>query len=153
MSNITNNKEIPGSPGSPLPDWVFCTSAPGSPAVVDDDPDDDRRDDFEDDDGPVSEDDVDYYFENIDPADYAYLTGPRRYPSPCFCCGGRLVHSTICAELQLADMPVVPFGKHKGKRLSEVPFTYLAWLVSEWDNPELKAGAKAEIKRRKEGST
>lgn len=164
MVNISNNKEKPGSPGSHWPDWVFCTLPPGSqPGSPDPDPadyqpvaepphDDDRREDFLDDDGPVSEDDCDFYFDNIDPADYAYLTGPRNYPPPCFTCGGRLIHSKVCAELQLADAPLVPFGKHKGKRLDEVPFTYLAWLSRESDcNSELKTAAKAEISRRKAG--
>jgi hypothetical protein len=33
------------------------------------------------------------------------------------------------------DSTIMPFGKHKGKRLDEVPADYLLWLA---DQPEVK---------------
>lgn len=60
--------------------------------------------------------------------DYEYLTGPRNYPTPCPWCGGRLRHSLLCDELRQSWELTMPFGKHKGKPLSEVPIDYLSWL-------------------------
>ena len=32
----------------------------------------------------------------ISDADYAYLTGPRNYPAPCWWCRGRTLHHPCC---------------------------------------------------------
>lgn len=43
----------------------------------------------------------------------------------------------------------MPFGKHRGKRLVDVPTDYLAWLVSEVDNrPWLISVVSEELDRR-----
>jgi len=45
---------------------------------------------------------------------------------------------------------VMPFGKHAGKKLQEIPAEYLSWVV---DNTEIKTylsqAIKAEMRRRK----
>lgn len=33
-----------------------------------------------------------------------------------------------------ADDPVVSWGKHKGKKMSQVPKSYLHWMLSEWES-------------------
>lgn len=62
--------------------------------------------------------------------DYAYLNGPRSWPLPCPWCGGRLRHSQACHELTKSWEPTMPFGKHKGRPISEVPKDYLYWLIT-----------------------
>jgi hypothetical protein len=62
--------------------------------------------------------------------DADYLASPRQYPTPCPWCKGRLVHSTLCDELQRSWEPALPWGKHKGKALSDVPADYLRWLAA-----------------------
>ena len=53
------------------------------------------------------------------------------------------------------DEPRMPFGKHKGKLITELPLQYLKW-INEWlgkidDNfVELKAQIKEELRRRQE---
>lgn len=38
---------------------------------------------------------------------------------------------------------VIPFGKHKGKKISEAPVDYVRWLAEETNNADLKAAAQA----------
>jgi hypothetical protein len=64
------------------------------------------------------------------PDDYRSLTEPRNYPSPCQWCGGRLHHHPACDELRAESEPKMPFGKHKGQKLSQVPNDYLRWLLA-----------------------
>jgi len=61
--------------------------------------------------------------------DFAYLTGPRNYPGPCPWCGGRLRHNPRCDELRASWEPEMPIGRHKGKRVSEVPRDELEWFA------------------------
>jgi hypothetical protein len=72
-----------------------------------------------------------------------YLTASRAQPGPCAWCGGRLHHNPLCDELRLSWQVVMPFGKHQGKRLSEIPRGYLQWLanVATVDS-DLKAAAQ-----------
>ena len=73
----------------------------------------------------------------ISPEDYSYLTAPRNYPLPCPWCSGRLRHNRLCDVLRRSSQPTLPFGKHKGTPLSEVPSDYLEWFASadgiDWD--------------------
>ena len=71
-----------------------------------------------------------FYWANISDSDHDYLTGPRNYSAPCPWCGGRYRHSRLCDELRASWEPVLPFGMHKGKPLSDVPRDYLEWLAS-----------------------
>lgn len=63
--------------------------------------------------------------------DYEYLTGDRNWPAPCPWCAGRLLHSQACERLRRSWEPTMPFGKHKGRPVSEVPVDYLYWLVAK----------------------
>ena len=47
--------------------------------------------------------------------------------------------------------PVLPFGKHRGLRVSEVPTNYLAWMLGECDGLEayLRIAAREELARRR----
>lgn len=40
----------------------------------------------------------------------------------------------------------IPFGKHKGQRVTRLPIDYLEWLINE--NTQYAAIAKAELERR-----
>ncbi len=80
--------------------------------------------------------------------DYEYLTGPRCWPSPCAWCGGRIRHSPACEELKDSWEPAMPFGKHKGKPVSEVPADYLDWmLTSQRLDAELRAAVEGRLKQ------
>ena len=37
------------------------------------------------------------------------------------------------------NTPTIPFGKHKGKRLSDIPPSYLRWVIANcWIDGELR---------------
>jgi hypothetical protein len=74
-----------------------------------------------------------FCWQNVEHDVYVYLTGPRNYPPPCAWCGGRLVHNPLCDELRASWQPTLPFGKHKGKSLPDVPVDYLEWLAATDD--------------------
>src|SRR5262245_55092932 len=43
-------------------------------------------------------------------------------------------------------MTTMPFGKHRGKRLADVPLSYLAWLLDECDvKPYLREAIAGEL--------
>lgn len=63
--------------------------------------------------------------------DHAYLTAPRPTPDPCPWCRRRLGHSPACIDLRLSWEIEMPFGKHKGRPLSQVPRDYLAWMLGK----------------------
>jgi uncharacterized protein (DUF3820 family) len=47
--------------------------------------------------------------------------------------------------------PIIPFGKHKGKRASDCPVSYLDWLIGQdWLKPELKEQVEAHLQTRPE---
>jgi len=62
--------------------------------------------------------------------DYHYATKPRPVPDACPWCGGRLVHNPLCDDLRRSWEPTMPFGKYKGRPLSQVPPDYLNWLLA-----------------------
>lgn len=68
-------------------------------------------------------------FANLPGADWRYWIRPHDYPEPCPWCGGRLRHSDLCEELRASWEPELPFGKHKCRRVSEVPRDYFEWLA------------------------
>lgn len=52
------------------------------------------------------------------------------------------------AELNTHDV-VIPFGKHKGERLTRLPVSYIRWMPNQKEmNDKWKELAKAEMKRR-----
>ncbi len=87
-----------------------------------------------------------WHWQRISDEDRQYLLGPslndppaqgelarrlqwvqRRHPEPCPWCGGRLRHNPTCCALGWE--PTLPFGKHRGKPVSQVPNDYLRWLL------------------------
>ena len=86
------------------------------------------------------------YWSCISAEDRAYLLGPREYPSPCLWCGGRLRHNPQCVTWTWE--PEMPFGKHKGKKVSDVPLDYLRWLAK--NSVRLDEELRSAIERRLE---
>jgi hypothetical protein len=87
------------------------------------------------------------WWSQMQPEDLAYVTGPRHYPEPCPWCGGRYRHNPVCVALDWE--PRLTFGKHKGKRVSETPVDYLAWLKANSNslNGELRAAIDDALRR------
>lgn len=49
--------------------------------------------------------------------------------------------------------PILPFGKHKGEYASDVPVSYLDWLIGQdWmdEKPELKESIEEHLRGRPE---
>jgi hypothetical protein len=47
----------------------------------------------------------------------------------------------------------MPFGKHQGKPLHDIPMAYLGWLLDQCDlRPSLREAVQAEYTRRLQGS-
>jgi len=63
------------------------------------------------------------------PEDYARLASPHVAPAPCPWCGGRYRHNPLCDDLRASWEVVMPFGKHKGTPIRDVPTDYLQWLL------------------------
>jgi uncharacterized protein (DUF3820 family) len=66
------------------------------------------------------------WFEQITEADREYMQ--RRLPQACGFCGGRHRHNPDCVALTEGFVIVMPWGKHKGHRVADVPADYLRWL-------------------------
>ena len=48
-------------------------------------------------------------------------------------------------SLSPAD-PVIPFGKHKGKQASDIPVSYLDWLVDQpWLHEQLRIDVESHL--------
>ena len=91
---------------------------------------------------------------NLDPemALPAHRAGPDAYVT------AHILQQLLAAEaletlVEWSGQPsVVSFGKHKGKPWSEVPHTYLEWMVgAEGMSDRRKAGARRELDRRRSG--
>lgn len=75
--------------------------------------------------GPPFRGDEDYWHV-LHESDRRHLTGPRGWPAaPCAWCGRWLGHADGCLA---AEPPRVPFGKHRGRPVDQVPETYVLWL-------------------------
>lgn len=61
--------------------------------------------------------------------DRNYLLAPRVKPQPCPWCGGRLRHSALCQDLHAWWAVRLDFGKFRGRRIQDIPVTYLEWLI------------------------
>jgi hypothetical protein len=102
------------------------------------------------------------WWEEVTEEDREYLLGPRvddpptleqlsrlkawradRHPGKCFFCAGRKVHNPNCYILAFSS--VLPFGRYKGRQISEVPQGYLVWLLGNSSN--LTPGLRVEIQR------
>jgi hypothetical protein len=69
-----------------------------------------------------------WHWSHVSDDAYRYLTADRSFAAPCPWCGGRLKHNPLCDELRVSWAPTLPWGRHKGKPLSEVPRDYLCWI-------------------------
>jgi uncharacterized protein (DUF3820 family) len=49
----------------------------------------------------------------------------------------------------LTDMSLMPFGKHKGEKMSEVPVKYLHWLYTNTEKKPFNTGVFTYIKKNK----
>ncbi|WP_071146711.1 putative quorum-sensing-regulated virulence factor [Bacteroides ihuae] len=43
--------------------------------------------------------------------------------------------------MKLTDESLMPFGKYKGKKMANVPASYLMWLYDEWTLPNPRFGS------------
>lgn len=85
------------------------------------------------------------WFDMIDDADREYLLGRHCYPEACGFCGGRYVHNAQCVALCDEWAVKMPFGKHKGQRVADVPPDYLRWLLAS--GKELNGELQRDIER------
>jgi hypothetical protein len=102
------------------------------------------------------------WWEEITDKDREYLLGPTlddpptpaqlaalrvwradRHPGKCFFCGGRTVHHPEC--FIVAFTSAMPFGRYKGRLVSEVPRDYLVWLLK--NSTRLSRDLRTEIER------
>lgn len=96
---------------------------------------------------PNDPDDSEFYWANISAGERQYLTAPRQSPEPCPWCGGRYKHNPTCDELRLSWEPTLPFGKHRGKPLSQIPRDYLEWLrTADGIATDLREAISIELK-------
>lgn len=56
-------------------------------------------------------------------------------------------HQSAKSAVELTDQSLMPFGKHKGKALANVPAGYLLWI---YDNLTLRDDLRLYIKRNQE---
>ncbi|HUY93325.1 MAG TPA: DUF3820 family protein [Pirellulales bacterium] len=85
------------------------------------------------------------WFALIDDAERHYLLGRHRYPERCGFCGGHYLHNPRCVALCDEWAVKMPFGKHRGLRVTEVPHDYLRWLLR--NGMELDGDLRREIER------
>lgn len=81
----------------------------------------------------------DFEWGQLNDRDLAYLSAPRPSLAPCPWCSRRTGHSQACVDLRLDWEVEMPFGKWKGRKLSQVPRDYLEWL-------QHKHGITAELR-------
>ena len=46
---------------------------------------------------------------------------------------------------KFTDSTPMPFGEHKGKKMEDVPASYLLWLYNEFSKDAILFGTKAEL--------
>lgn len=88
-----------------------------------------------------------YYIEAPDNYKYRLRSGQRYLTNVNFITGEDLEKTR---DKRQEDLPkdVVPFGKHKGEKVSEIPEFYLKWCVKNFQNGHWKDIFKDELKRR-----
>jgi len=113
-------------------------------------------------DGEVEDEETTDWWEQVTDEDREYLLGPSvddpptlqqlarlrawqadRHPGKCFFCGGRKVHNPDC--FIVAFKSVLPFGRYKGRLVSDVPKHYLIWLLE--NSTSLPPELRVEIKK------
>ena len=102
------------------------------------------------------------WWQEISDEDQEYLLGPEvndpptvqqlaklrawqaeRHPGKCFFCGGRKIHHPDCFIVALKS--VLPFGRYKGRQISDVPKHYLIWLLE--NSTSLPSELRVEIEK------
>ena len=105
------------------------------------------------------------WWQHISDEDWEYLQGPEvddpptveqlaklrawqaeRHPGKCFFCGGRNVHNPDCFIVTFKS--VLPFGRYKGRLVSDVPTDYLIWLLENSTSlpPELRVEIEKAVR-------
>lgn len=104
-------------------------------------------DDADDDDGDQAAGNLDLFdwFDLIGDAEREYLLARHRYPERCGFCGGHYKHNPRCVALCDEWAVKMPFGKHKGLRVADVPPNYLRWLLVS--GKELDGELRREVER------
>jgi hypothetical protein len=67
------------------------------------------------------------WWQYIDDDARQYLLQRRKPVEPCPWCGGRLRHGPDC--FNQPSQVTMPKGRHKGKRITEVPIDYIKWAA------------------------
>lgn len=78
---------------------------------------------------------------------FVVITEAGHAKAECSHCGAYLRFLPQGEETNLADEPV-PFGKHRGKRVSELPKDYLAWGAVGISNKRWRGLFAKELERR-----
>lgn len=66
--------------------------------------------------------------------------------------GFKTVHQLFDVLSRPVLMTAMPFGKHKGRPLKEVPLQYLQWIANKDFDQDLMFSVRSELKRRKQGN-
>lgn len=82
-------------------------------------------------------------FEQMAQADREWLFRPKQ--PMCGFCGGHHKHNLACVALTDGFLVKMPWGKHKGLPVADVPHEYLRWLLDK--GGDLPGELKAEIER------
>jgi hypothetical protein len=80
----------------------------------------------------------------LEPAEFVKLSAPAVRPDRCPWCRGIWRHSRPCEELQRDWLTPFPWGRRKGKPLSDVPADYLRWALAK---PDLMTELRRDIER------
>jgi hypothetical protein len=84
------------------------------------------------------------WWDCLDDEQRAELLTPRSRPGRCYFCGGIYHHAVDCF-----GQPCMPWGKYEGRRLAEVPQSYLEWAAgSGYGRVESRESFAAELRRR-----
>jgi hypothetical protein len=99
----------------------------------------------------ITDDDIDFYLANMHLADRAYfLVGapPSSGVSVCCWCHRRYEHSSLCVEAAYDVERKWRYGRYRGRRLLEVPASYLElFLRGTWGAIDLELAAMRVVDR------
>lgn len=87
--------------------------------------------------------DDDFYWHQLSAAQYGYIKSPVNFERCTFCKRGtsHKMHPVPCAAVVF-----MPFGKHKGKPLTDVPDSYKLFLLEKnYGTKELRARVRESL--------
>ena len=87
-------------------------------------------------------DSSEFYWDQIHPDDLQQLR--EAVPDRCYWCRGIYRHHPMCDRLQIEWSSEMPFGKHRGRKVVDLPTDYLTWLAK---NCQLPGDIKHEVER------